>query len=335
MNPIHVLLLCGGGSAEHEVSLVSANFIEQNLQAIDGIRYIRIEMQKDGWFDSDGQRWQLNLDRSIQSESGEKLPVDYVIPCVHGYPGETGDLQSLLEIAAVPYFGCGPQASTNCFNKITTKLWFDALGIPNTPYVFLSEQDEESLRTAKEALARWGSVFVKAACQGSSVGCYKATDQDSLIESLNKAFTFSDQVLVEKAIKPRELEVAAYQFGDELIVTKPGEVTCPDGKFYTYEEKYSTESHSTTTVEASNITEEQVEAIRSYARKAFVHMKLKDLSRIDFFLSEEGDILLNEINTFPGMTPISMFPQMLAHHGHSFTDYLEQAIKSAVHPSNQ
>ncbi|MEI8592829.1 D-alanine--D-alanine ligase [Photobacterium sp. Hal280] len=335
MNPIHVLLLCGGGSAEHEVSLVSANFIEQNLQAIDGIRYIRIEMQKDGWFDSDGQRWQLNLDRSIQSESGEKLPVDYVIPCVHGYPGETGDLQSLLEIAGVPYFGCGPQASTNCFNKITTKLWFDALGIPNTPYVFLSEQDEESFRTAEDALARWGSVFVKAACQGSSVGCYKATDKESLVESLNKAFTFSEQVLVEKAIKPRELEVAAYQYGDELIITKPGEVTCPDGKFYTYEEKYSTESHSTTTVEASGITEEQIEAIRSYARKAFVHMKLKDLSRIDFFLSEDGEILLNEINTFPGMTPISMFPQMLAHHGHRFTDYLEHAVKSAVHPANQ
>ncbi|UTM60110.1 D-alanine--D-alanine ligase [Photobacterium sp. CCB-ST2H9] len=333
MNPIHVLLLCGGGSAEHEVSLVSANFIEQNLQSIDGIRYIRIEMKSDGWFDKDNQRWQLNLDRSIQSDSGEKLPVDYVIPCVHGYPGETGDLQSLLELVGLPYFGCGPQASTNCFNKITSKLWFDALGIPNTPYVFLSEQTEEAFQSAAEALERWGSVFVKAACQGSSVGCYRATDQASLREAIKNAFTFSDQVLVEKTIRPRELEVAAYQYGDELIITKPGEVTCPDGKFYTYEEKYSADSHSTTVVEATNISEEQVELIRAYARKAFVHLKLEDLSRIDFFLSEENEILLNEINTFPGMTPISMFPQMLAHYGHQFADYLEKAIRKGAQES--
>ncbi|KDM89907.1 D-alanine--D-alanine ligase [Photobacterium galatheae] len=330
MNPIHVLLLCGGGSAEHEVSLVSANFVEQNLQSIDGIRYTRIEMKPEGWFDQNHQRWQLNLDRSIQSDSGEKVPVDYVIPCVHGYPGETGDLQSLLELVGLPYFGCGPQASTNCFNKITSKLWFDALGIPNTPYVFLSELTEESLKSASDALERWGSVFVKAACQGSSVGCYRATDEASLREAIQNAFTFSDQVLVEKTIRPRELEVAAYQYGDELIITKPGEVSCPDGQFYTYEEKYSADSHSTTVVEATNISEAQVELIRAYARKAFVHLKLKDLSRIDFFLSEDNEILLNEINTFPGMTPISMFPQMLAHHGHQFSDYLEKAIKKGI-----
>ncbi|QUJ70380.1 D-alanine--D-alanine ligase (plasmid) [Photobacterium sp. GJ3] len=330
MNPIQVLLLCGGGGAEHEVSLVSANFVEQNLQSLDGIEYIRIEMKQNGWFDNDQQRWQLNLDRTLQSESGQKLSVDYVIPCVHGYPGETGDLQSLLELAGLPYFGCGPQASTNCFNKITSKLWFDALGIPNTPYVFLSEQSEASLASAQDALNRWGSVFVKAACQGSSVGCYRATDEASLKTAIEQAFTFSDQVLVEKTIKPRELEVAAYQYGDALVITKPGEVTCPEGKFYSYEEKYSTESHSTTQVEALNLSEEQVKQIRTYAEKAFVHLKLKDLSRIDFFLSEDGDILLNEINTFPGMTPISMFPQMLAHYGHTFSDYLEKAIRKAV-----
>ncbi len=148
---------------------------------------------------------------------------------------------------------------------------------------------------------------------------------------MNKAFTYSEQVLIEKAIKPRELEIAAYQYGDELVITKPGEVSCPDDKFYTYEEKYSSDSHSTTTVEASGLTDEQVEQIRTYARKAFVQMKLKDLSRIDFFLSEDDEILLNEINTFPGMTPISMFPKMLEHNGHKFGGaYLEQAIKAAA-----
>lgn len=328
MSSIHVLLLCGGGSAEHEVSLVSANYIEQQLQQIDGITYTRVEMKNDGWFDSRGTNCKLNLDRTLQI-GDEKEVVHYVIPCVHGYPGETGDLQSLLDMAGLPYLGCGAEASTNCFNKITTKLWFDALNIPNTPYVFLSENNAEAHLQAEAALEKWGKVFVKAACQGSSVGCYKVTNKTELTEAVNNAFTYSEQVLVEKAIKPRELEIAAYQYGDELVITKPGEVSSPEDQFYTYEEKYSADSHSTTTVEATDLSEEQVEQIRTYARKAFVHMKLKDLSRIDFFLSEDNEILLNEINTFPGMTPISMFPKMLEHHGHKFQLFLEQAIRAA------
>lgn len=329
MSSIHVLLLCGGGSAEHEVSLVSANFVEQQLQKIDGITYTRVEMKESGWFDSEGTHCQLNLDRSLQV-GDQKTQVNYVIPCVHGYPGETGDLQSFLDMAKLPYFGCGAEASTNCFNKITTKLWFDALNIPNTPYVFLSDNNEAAHAQAAAALEKWGEVFIKAACQGSSVGCYHVANIGELADAVNKAFTYSEQVLIEKAIKPRELEIAAYQYGDELVITKPGEVSCPADKFYTYEEKYSSDSHSTTTVEARDLTEEQVEQIRHYARKAFVQMKLKDLSRIDFFLSEDNEVLLNEINTFPGMTPISMFPQMLEHNGHSFSVYLEKAIKAAA-----
>jgi D-alanine-D-alanine ligase len=256
--------------------------------------------------------------------------MDYVIPCVHGFPGETGDLQSLLDLAGLPYLGCGSEASKNCFNKITTKLWFDALGIPNTPYVFLSENTAESHEKALTAFDQWGSVFVKAACQGSSVGCYKVTAASELASCINDAFTYSDQVLVEKTIKPRELEVAAYEYNGELIITKPGEVKAPSESFYSYEEKYSQQSASHTLVEADDLTEQQVADIRHYARRAFEQMKLKDLSRIDFFLSEENEILLNEINTFPGMTPISMFPKMLENHGEVFQRFLAQAIRRAV-----
>lgn len=329
MSSIHVLLLCGGGSAEHEVSLVSANYIEEQLKQIDDIAYTRVEMKEDGWFDQNGHMCQLNLDKTLQT-GDKKTSINYVIPCVHGYPGETGDLQSFLDMAKLPYFGCGAEASTNCFNKITTKLWFDALNIPNTPYVFLSDNNEVAHAQAEAAFDKWGQVFIKAACQGSSVGCYKVTDKSELAETVNNAFTYSEQVLIEKAIKPRELEIAAYQYGEELVITKPGEILSPEDEFYTYEEKYSADSHSTTKVEADNLTDEQIEQIRDYARKAFVHMKLKDLSRIDFFLSEEGEILLNEINTFPGMTPISMFPKMLEHYGHQFKAFLEQAIKAAA-----
>lgn len=218
MSSIHVLLLCGGGSAEHEVSLVSANYIEQKLQQIDDVQYTRIEMKTDGWFNAEGVACQLNLDRTLQV-GDDKVTVDYVIPCVHGFPGETGDLQSFLDMAKLPYMGCGAEASTNCFNKITTKLWFDALGIPNTPYVFLSENNQDAHDQADAALAKWGTIFVKAACQGSSVGCYRVTNKDELTHAVNEAFTYSDQVLIEKAIKPRELEIAAYQYGDELVIT--------------------------------------------------------------------------------------------------------------------
>lgn len=331
MSSIHVLLLCGGGSAEHEVSLVSANFIEQQLKAIDGVSYTRVEMTKnEGWLDSNQHPCELNLDKTLSVVGEQRIAIDYVIPCVHGFPGETGDLQSLFDLAGLPYLGCGAEASTNCFNKITTKLWFDALNIPNTPYVFLSENTEDAHQQAQAALTKWGKVFVKAACQGSSVGCYSVANSEQLRVAVNNAFGYSNQVLIEKTIKPRELEVAAYQFGDQLIITKPGEVSCPDDKFYSYEEKYSTDSLSTTQVEANNLTSEQIEAIQDYARKAFEQMKLKDLSRIDFFLSEDDEILLNEINTFPGMTPISMFPKMLENYGHSFTDFIELAIKNAV-----
>lgn len=330
MNAIQVLLLCGGGSSEHDVSLVSANYIEQQLKTMSDVNYLRVEMGRDGrWQSAEGQPCQLMLDGHLMV-GDQAIRLDYVIPCVHGFPGETGDLQSLLDMANLPYLGCGSEASKNCFNKITTKLWFDALGIPNTPYVFLSENNEAAHDAAKSAFEQWGSVFVKAACQGSSVGCYKVTALSDLTECVNQAFTYSDQVLVEKAIKPRELEVAAYEYKGELIITKPGEVKAPSETFYSFEEKYSQSSGSLTMVEATDLTEQQVADIRHYARRAFEQMKLKDLSRIDFFLSDEGEILLNEINTFPGMTPISMFPKMLENHGEVFGEFLAQAIHRAV-----
>jgi D-alanine-D-alanine ligase len=233
-------------------------------------------------------------------------------------------------MAKIPYLGCGSEASNNSFNKITSKLWYDALGIPNTPYLFLSDNNEQSHTAAKEAFEKWGKVFVKAARQGSSVGCYQVTESEQLEEAVNKAFTFSDQVLVEKAVVPRELEVAAYEIDGELHISKPGEVIAPNGAFYTYEEKYGADSHSTTEVEATNLTEEQLKQIDNDARKVFTQMKLRHLSRIDFFLTEDNEIYLNEVNTFPGMTPISMFPKMVEHNGHTFSSFLENCVRTSL-----
>ncbi|MBL4829436.1 MAG: D-alanine--D-alanine ligase [Aliivibrio sp.] len=330
MNKINVLLLCGGAGSEHEVSLVSSGFIEQQLGIIENLNVISVEIKDSGWFEHHTSLpCQFTVD-GVLTIGDRKTSIDYAIPCIHGFPGETGDIQSLFAMSKTPYLGCDAQSSTNSFNKITSKLWYDALDIPNTPYLFLSENNTESIELAKSALTRWNKVFVKAACQGSSVGCYSVTNEEELLIAIDSAFTYSDQVLIELSVTPRELEVSAYEYKGELFVTKPGEISSPEGKFYTYEEKYSSDSHSTTTLEASGLSEEHLATIQHCAHKVFKQMKLKDLARIDFFLTEENTIYLNEVNTFPGMTPISMFPKLMEHNGLPFSEFLKSAIYRAV-----
>ncbi len=328
-----VLLLCGGGSSEHEVSLMSANFVQQQLELINDINVIRVEMKTEAWYNDDGEAVYLDIHNKSLCGAASQVKIDFIVPCIHGYPGETGDIQSLFEMSGIPYFGCGAEASSNSFNKITSKLWYDAISIPNTPYLFLSNNNEASHANAKAAFDKWGKLFVKAAKQGSSVGCYCVSEVEQLSEAINQAFTYSDQVLIEKAVKPRELEVAAYEMDGKLHITPPGEVIAPEGAFYTYDEKYSASSHSTTEVVAKDVTQEQLDEIARCSETVFKQMKLRHLSRIDFFLTDEGDIYLNEVNTFPGMTPISMFPKMLQNNGHQFHEYLNDCIQRAINPT--
>ncbi|EGR1757227.1 D-alanine--D-alanine ligase [Vibrio parahaemolyticus] len=325
----NILLLCGGGSSEHEISLLSANFVEQQLNLIQNVKVTRVEIKNEGWVTDQGELVYLDLNTKQLCSNESNQTIDFIVPCIHGFPGETGDIQSLFEIAGIPYLGCGPEASSNSFNKITSKLWYDALDIPNTPYLFLTRNDEHAHRQAEQAFEKWGKVFVKAARQGSSVGCYSVTKKQAIAKAVNDAFGYSDQVLVEKAVKPRELEVAAYEMNGELHITKPGEVIAPDGAFYSYDEKYSSSSHSLTEVEAKNLTQEQIDKIRHASETVFKQMNLRHLSRIDFFLTEDNEIYLNEVNTFPGMTPISMFPKMLQNNGHKFHEFLEDCINCA------
>ncbi|SEA45612.1 D-alanine--D-alanine ligase [Microbulbifer marinus] len=328
---INTLLICGGGGSEHEVSLRTADFIERQLGHVDDISLVRVEMDGNGRLtDSQGRVQQLSQDRMLRDADGEAWEVHYVIPSIHGYPGETGDLQSQLELFGIPYYGCGPEASKICFNKITTKLWLNALGIDNTPYQFLCSNEAEEVGKASMALQEWGEVFVKASNQGSSVGCYKVTSAEELETALEQAFALSPYVLIEKCLKVRELEVATYSYEGELMITPPGEVCAPEGTFYTYEEKYAEGSHAVTHVEAQGLSDAQLSWIREASRRTFVGLQLKDLSRIDFFLTDDGEIYLNEVNTFPGMTPISMFPKMLENAGHDFSQYLTSLIRAAV-----
>ena len=328
MNTINVLILAGGDGSEHDVSIVSSQYLEKVLNSNKKFNIKKVIIHNNQWLYNNETPCFINNNKTLII-GNESFKIDYVIPCIHGYPGETGDIQSFLEINHIPYFGCDSWGSKACFNKITTKLYMDKANIPNSSYMFLCDNDESSINQAKEFFLTHKEVFVKAASEGSSVGCYKVSDINNLADTINKAFSYCDYVLIEKSMKPRELEVAVYEYQGKLIATNPGEIITPNNNFYTYEEKYNKDSHSSTLIEAQ-ISDEIKSKIKEFALKAFKLLKLRDLSRVDFFLTKDNEIILNEINTFPGMTPISMFPKMLEHHGENMSDFLEDRILNSI-----
>lgn len=314
-----ILILVGGGGSEHEISKISADYIKNQLLDFN---LIQVEINKDGWIEESTQKpaW-LVPNQKIHLNDSE-TQIDFVIPCLHGTPGETGEIQPLLESFNLKYLGCDSWTSSTLFNKVTTKLWCDQLGIKNTPYIFLSEPTENNTRLALDFFKQQGEVFVKAASQGSSIGCYQIKNESELESAIKKAFSYSDHVLIEKNITARELEVAAYQFKNKWHFTKPGEIINTSKTFYDYDQKYSKSSNTRTDIVAKNISDKVLQDMHGICAKAVAGFKLKHLSRIDFFLEENSQVSLNEINTFPGMTPISLFPSMLEKNGHSFKDFL-------------
>ena len=332
MTKKNVLLLCGGGSSEHEISMVSSKYIAQNVMEIGLYNLIQVEIGAPKSSDRTMRLVESNqsgLVVEINSKGhliGKNFDeeIHFVIPCIHGPPGETGEIQNFLEQQGLPYLGCKSEASQTCFNKITSKLWFNALQIPNTPFVFLTSPDD--MQMARDLFKAHGKIFVKAASQGSSVGCYPVEKESDIESAINSAFKYSDYVLVEKMVSGRELEISTYEFNGNVEASIPGEIVVPN-KFYSYEEKYSKTSKTETLIVAPNLTSEQTNLMRQYAISAFKGLKLRHLSRIDFFLTDDGEIYLNEINTFPGATPISMFPKMMENNKHSYKEFIANIIK--------
>ena len=327
----YILLICGGGGTEHDISLLSAKYIEETLLSDKNYEVLLVIMDGEGKIETrEGFKCTLKRNGLILVE-GDPTTIDYAIPCIHGPPGETGEIQSYLKILSIPYFGCEAEASSICFNKITTKLWLEALNLPVTPYKVLSNKNgAENIKQVEDFLAKHSEIFLKASSQGSSVGCFKITKSHSetqIKEWIDTCFRLSPFVLIEKSIKGRELEVAVYEWENKIIATNPGEIILPENPddFYTFEEKYSDNSQAQTVVN-TKLEETLKKKIKEYSLKAFKELKLRHLSRIDFFLSKEGEIYINEINTFPGMTPISMFPKMMEENGHPFNQYLNQTI---------
>lgn len=328
----NILIICGGGGEEHDISLTSANYLLQQLRGAQEFNVLDMEITKSGQrLNQRGEELELRrAGELVWKATNQTEKIDFFIPCIHGPPGENGRIQGLFEMMGVPYLGSGPEASQICFNKVTTKLWLKALGIPNTPWVFLDALDEQNLTRATDFFEQHSDVFIKAAAQGSSIGCYHVTDKKELKAKIQQAFQYGPYVLIEKTIHARELEVAVFQTKEGLKASVPGEIVCPS-QFYSFEEKYGKNAKTQTHAQAKNLTDKQVQQIQELSLKAFKGLKLRHLSRIDFFLTPEGQIYLNEINTFPGMTPISLFPVMVEATGLGFQTFLTDIIKQSCH----
>ncbi|PKM62827.1 MAG: D-alanine--D-alanine ligase A [Firmicutes bacterium HGW-Firmicutes-21] len=349
----HIAVLFGGMSSEHEVSCVSAACVIDNM---DKSKYdvSKIGISKDGiWFlfegDTDSMRslaWSGETDKlrpavispcsvhhgfMVLDKPNKKydiVRVDAVFPVLHGRNGEDGTMQGLLQIAGIPYVGCETYSSAVCMDKISTKLLCERENIPTVPFTYArntSDFDINALVCEVEELFPY-PVFVKPANAGSSVGITKATDRASLIKGIVAAFAFDRKVLIEKAVKGREIEVAVLG-GDNPIVSVCGEID-PNSEFYDYDTKYVTDTAEYFI--PARISPSQNGRIRQTALKVFKTLDCSGLARIDFFACEDGGFYLNEINTIPGFTPISMYSRLMENAGYSYSALIDKLIMLAI-----
>lgn len=321
----NILLVVGGGGTEHDISLISSEYITSQINS-QKFKVYKVEITKDLNWEYEGKTCSINFNRELEVGT-EKIKLNAAIPCLHGYPGETGDIQSYFDLIRLPYFGCDSQSSILCFNKLATKLLLESYGVQTTPFIQIINPEETNL--ARQFFLDHKSVYVKATNQGSSVGCYRVDRLEDLSSAIKEAFRFSPFVILEKNIVGRELEVAAFEFDGKVHTTVPGEIICPND-FYTFEEKYATVSETTTETVAKNIPENILSEIKGQSLLAFKALKLRHLSRIDFFYTEEGEVLINEINTFPGHTQISMFPTMMENYGVKYSDFINQHLEKLL-----
>ena len=344
---LSVVLLFGGRSGEHEVSLNSAQSI---FKAIDRSRYNveTIGINKQGqWFwgvlpenvlsegfplADQAQQVTLVIDPTkphFMALNGSSLPnqgqFDLIFPVLHGPYGEDGTLQGLLEMANVPYVGSGVLGSSLGMDKDRMKAVFFEKGLPLARYVTLLRSDflNQSEPCLKAIETKIGyPCFVKPANLGSSVGISKAHHREELMEALNVAAVFDRKIVVEENINGREIEVSVLG-NDAPEASLPGEVK-PAEEFYTYEAKYSNIG-SSLSIPAS-LDESVTLSLRKMAVEAFQAVEACGLSRVDFFVTPNNEIFLNEINTLPGFTEISMYPKLWEATGVGYSELIDRLI---------
>lgn len=320
MKKIKVAVIFGGRSGEHEVSLVSATSVIKALnQQSEKYEVVEIGITKDGqWFTGENclesfkKNSQQNLEQVNFSTNPEQQKIDIFFPVLHGPFGEDGTIQGLFEMLQIPYVGCGVLASSTAMDKLQCKAIWKSAGLSVVPGMGFSRKswETESEEIIAAVLKEIGlPCFVKPANMGSSVGVSKAKTEDELKKAVNEAAKYDRRILVEKAINAREIECAI--LGNEEPIASPlGEVIV-GGEFYDFYDKY-VNGVSMTEVPAQ-LDEETAKKLREISIKAYKLLDCSGLSRVDSFVDKDsGEIYLNEINTMPGFTSISMYPKMMA-----------------------
>ena len=351
MGKLNVVLIFGGKSGEHEVSLSSSASIYTH---IDKNKYnvFTIGITKDGrwmyyegneenikngeWVNLANKNVEINLipvgnkEVGIVFEDGRVEKIDVLFPVLHGPYGEDGTIQGLFEISQIPYVGCGVLASSVGMDKLICKKVFSQIGLPQVDYTYtnkwsFNKNTEEELNSIEEKLNY--PVFVKPANLGSSVGISKANNREELLSGINEALKFDSRIVLEQGINAREIEVAVLG-NDEVKASIAGEIK-PGKDFYDYEDKYINGA-STYDIPA-NINDKDMENIRQMAIEAFKGIDGKGLSRVDFFIDKNsGEIFINEINTLPGFTNISMYPKIWQATGLEYSGLIDSLIELAL-----
>ena len=349
---ISVGLLFGGRSGEHEVSLASARGI---LEAIDKNKYevLCIGITKDGtWIVGDDPMAVLEgrLDRdtvrpmdavlSVKSAQsrGSADPskgfmlqdLDVVFPILHGPFGEDGTVQGFLELLGIPYVGAGVMASSLVMDKVLCKQALAASGLQGLPYqAFLRRQWDDSPETVIADCERELSypMFVKPANMGSSVGISKANNRDALQVGIEDAFCFDRKILVEQGIDAREIEISVLG-NDQPIASTPGEIV-PSRDFYSYAAKYLDDASEL--LIPAPLSPAQEETVRTLAVHAYKAVDCSGMARVDFLVDRiSGEVWLNELNTLPGFTPISMYPKLWEASGTGYSALIDRLLQLAL-----
>src|SRR5918992_171630 len=338
------MVVFGGRSGEHEVSLASARAI---MEALNGRHeVIPVGITREGrWISSGDPMRELESKKGAGSlaRAEEKLPaalgsVDVVFPVLHGPYGEDGTIQGMLELAGIPYVGSGVLASAVGMDKLTMKKIFAHHGLPQVEWLGLTRKQWEGdgdgwVRRVETSLGY--PCFVKPANLGSSVGIGKATDTAELRSALDEAAALDRRLIVEAGVDAREIEVSV--LGNENAeVSVPGEIVVKKNEFYDYEAKYA-EGGMELHVPAAVPDDVTVE-IRRIARTAYEAIDAAGMARVDFFLERDGGrLLINEINTIPGFTPTSVYSRLWAASGLPYEELLDRLIRLALerHDSNR
>lgn len=343
-NKIKVGILFGGKSAEHEISLRSAKNV---IEALNKDKYepVLIGIDKSGqWLYNeqtslilhadDIEKISLNTDSDSvslipQSEgllSGANQKVDVVFPILHGPMGEDGTIQGLLKLANIPFVGAGVLGSAVGMDKDVMKRLLRDAGLPIGKYITIrSHQDRPTFDNITKELGL--PCFVKPANLGSSVGINRVDNEEQYHQALDEAFSFDHKVIIEEFIEGREIECAV--LGNENPKASiPGEISFTHS-FYSYEAKYLDDKGYKIDIPAQ-ITDEQITAVQKMAIDTFQTLECEGFARVDVFLTKDGRLLVNEINTIPGFTQISMYPKLWEASGIPYSELIDQLLQLAI-----